>query len=333
MATNNRIDTFDLLKGIGIILVLLGHTSIHGLPRTCIYNCHMALFFMVSGCFFKERRFKEDICKGFKQLIIPYFIFLIIWNISLVLHNSINYVNFDLSTYLSSLNILDENCLPLYAAIWFLPCLFFVRILASALHLIVKGDFGFLLSGFILYCLGYFLQIRNIDIPFFFDAAISSTFFYILGYLLFKNLYPKLTECKYPSTAFIIISLIIYVAVCYFFKPQVDIKANSFPFYHPLLSLFAILPLFFLCRKFEKNNNPIVLFVKQCGKSSLTIMGLHRAIFIFIWGPVYLAMFKLLGNIPGKSLINGFVITLLTLLLLCPLDMMIKKFRERDKIH
>ena len=48
-----RLVQFDILKGIGILLVLLGHTDIVGIPKTFIYGFHMPLFFR----FFEEKSF------------------------------------------------------------------------------------------------------------------------------------------------------------------------------------------------------------------------------------------------------------------------------------
>ena len=44
-----RLVQFDILKGIGILLVLLGHTDIVGIPKTFIYGFHMPLFFFFSA--------------------------------------------------------------------------------------------------------------------------------------------------------------------------------------------------------------------------------------------------------------------------------------------
>ena len=46
-----RLVQFDVLKGIGILLVLLGHTDVAGIPKTFIYGFHMPLFFSVRVAF------------------------------------------------------------------------------------------------------------------------------------------------------------------------------------------------------------------------------------------------------------------------------------------
>lgn len=50
MVDSNRIVSFDILKGGGILLVILGHIQIPYMLKTVIYSFHMPLFFFVSGC-------------------------------------------------------------------------------------------------------------------------------------------------------------------------------------------------------------------------------------------------------------------------------------------
>ena len=51
--TGKRIRYFDMAKGLGIILVVLGHIEyISDELRAWISSFHMPLFFILSGCFF-----------------------------------------------------------------------------------------------------------------------------------------------------------------------------------------------------------------------------------------------------------------------------------------
>lgn len=47
-----RNDTIDIMKGIGILLVMLGH-FVDGFAHTFIYSFHMPLFFVLAGYFAK----------------------------------------------------------------------------------------------------------------------------------------------------------------------------------------------------------------------------------------------------------------------------------------
>lgn len=63
MVDSNRIVSFDILKGGGILLVILGHIQIPYMLKTVIYSFHMPLFFFVSGCFFRPIQFERVFCK------------------------------------------------------------------------------------------------------------------------------------------------------------------------------------------------------------------------------------------------------------------------------
>lgn len=68
----------DIVKGIGIILVVMGHAGCPVLPHGIIYSFHMPLFFFLSGLFI-NRQCEKDFCtyvkKNFRSLLLPYFYF------------------------------------------------------------------------------------------------------------------------------------------------------------------------------------------------------------------------------------------------------------------
>ena len=51
--SKKRIPEIDILKGIAIILVVIGHTRVPG--NSFIYLLHMAVFFIASGYFYSEK--------------------------------------------------------------------------------------------------------------------------------------------------------------------------------------------------------------------------------------------------------------------------------------
>lgn len=65
--------TFDIMKGIGILLVIIGHLA-HGYGPLIpiIYTFHMPLFFIVSGYFYKQKNPAELFKRDIKLLVIPY---------------------------------------------------------------------------------------------------------------------------------------------------------------------------------------------------------------------------------------------------------------------
>ena len=71
MDTNNRIKWVDIAKGIGIILVIVGHTIAleYSAP---IYTFHMPLFFFLSGLFLNTDVKLEAFIKKKAKSILAY---------------------------------------------------------------------------------------------------------------------------------------------------------------------------------------------------------------------------------------------------------------------
>lgn len=135
-----RIIYFDIAKGIGIVLVLIGHlqtaTIFSYSPYVLslcswIFSFHMALFFIISGmliCFKKEneKNLKESVKKKFSSIMIPYFWFSLIY-IFIVLYSLLISKVVPLKTLFVQLwyvaGMFGMNVL------WFLPALFAAEVL------------------------------------------------------------------------------------------------------------------------------------------------------------------------------------------------------------
>jgi fucose 4-O-acetylase-like acetyltransferase len=79
----------DIAKGIGIFLVIVGHSHCPPFLQTIIYSFHMPLFFFLSGYTFHYDKYKLNKCafvmNKFYRLVVPYFFanFLILLILSL----------------------------------------------------------------------------------------------------------------------------------------------------------------------------------------------------------------------------------------------------------
>lgn len=63
----------DLIKGIGIILVIMGHVNfVNSFIKEWIYLYHMTLFFFFAGLVTRQQINKEFVIKKFWTLIVPY---------------------------------------------------------------------------------------------------------------------------------------------------------------------------------------------------------------------------------------------------------------------
>ncbi|OYW86650.1 MAG: hypothetical protein B7Z20_06965, partial [Sphingobium sp. 32-64-5] len=73
-----RLDWVDAAKGLGIILVVIGHVWTSGAVRDTIYAFHMPLFFLLAGYFAQPRPMRECAGRQWRSLAVPYISFLLV---------------------------------------------------------------------------------------------------------------------------------------------------------------------------------------------------------------------------------------------------------------
>lgn len=124
--TEKRINYFDMAKGLGIILVVLGHIEyISEELRAWISSFHMPLFFVISGMLIccgnqSSRDMKSIVHKRFKGIMIPYISFTLIYTLIDVLNIYLNKI-----TPLDFVkNLISGVTLYGSSVLWFLPALF-----------------------------------------------------------------------------------------------------------------------------------------------------------------------------------------------------------------
>ncbi len=128
--TGKRIQYFDMAKGLGIILVVLGHIEyISDELRAWISSFHMPLFFMISGMLIcclrqSEQDMKTIVRKRFCGIMIPYISFTLIYTLIDVLNLYLHKITPD--TFLT--NIISGVTMYGSSVLWFLPALFFSEI-------------------------------------------------------------------------------------------------------------------------------------------------------------------------------------------------------------
>lgn len=125
---SKRYDNIDVLKGLGIILVLLTHTNA-ALSWERFYTAfYMPFFFWASGYLYHNSPGKSFLNKKIKTLIFPYLI------------AAVGYMVLDFHRFGFSLTFTKKllwgvffypttDAMPGYgAALWFIPCLFVVEV-------------------------------------------------------------------------------------------------------------------------------------------------------------------------------------------------------------
>ncbi len=214
----NRDIKVDIVKGIAILLMVLGHTRFAG--TDFIYMFHMAVFFMASGYFIKDKNsdtlasVKTTVFKKIKGLWLPFVVWNTIYTIchNLFIHANIYTSNPEVSSYLDPSLVSISNTLSLKemavnifkglfmaghtelgGAFWFLRVLFYISvayvIIDFCLKKFIKAKNKVIIAqgviSAVFLAVGYFMSLKNIEV-FATDRFFSCYSLYYIGMLLSK---------------------------------------------------------------------------------------------------------------------------------------------------
>lgn len=121
---SNRNVTIDICKGLGILLVVIGHLP--NMFGTVIYSFHMGLFFMLSGWVFKDAYLDSKLLFIKKRFISIFLPFLIFRGISKLLHH----------TWVDYAAI--EEKYSLIGTLWFLNLLFQASVISQVVLFLLR---------------------------------------------------------------------------------------------------------------------------------------------------------------------------------------------------
>ena len=137
----------DFLKGVGILLVIVGHLNCHPLIKSFIYLFHMPLFFIISGYLFDHRSsFRHFIKKKAATLLYPYFVFgglYIVYEwllaVKLNLECDVEFWRKHLFALVYGNYIFDNNA-DYIGVLWFLICLFWASLIYKCIVLVFSNS-------------------------------------------------------------------------------------------------------------------------------------------------------------------------------------------------
>lgn len=188
---SQRNETIDIMKGIAIIAVIIGHMSI--IPympyRNIIFSFHMPLFFILAGYLYKPNPdFKGKWRKDFYRLVVPY-----IFTASILLFHNVlqSFIGVDKDLSIVRLgafaalygsgsahsSLLFGNVQPI-GAIWFLLALFWCRGVYN--YIACKTKNKFVVAG-VVALLATLTDRYIINLPFAVLPGLSAMMFYLIG--------------------------------------------------------------------------------------------------------------------------------------------------------
>lgn len=189
---NKRNEVFDLVRGIAIILVVIGHSGCPNYLRNLIYLFHMPIFYFISGYFFSKNRnieivpfIRRKIYTLYRPFIIYEFIFLILSGLFFQLQLTQEAITLK-SIVSKSINILIFKNSFTLLPFWFLRSLFIINIIFLFQYIFVQklklNSYLLLIINTLLFIIGSYLCMKKMHQPLELQREFILLYFFTLGY-------------------------------------------------------------------------------------------------------------------------------------------------------
>ncbi len=306
---DKRLKYIDFAKGVGIILVILGHISYLSEPsRIFIVSFHMPLFFVISGILIflkkeEERDMGETCLRKARRMIIPFFIYSAVGILIYIVYYLLTGRDGGIPTVIS--DIVQTLTFYGYSVMWFLPAIFGAEILF--IYLLKKTRIPLVLTivlTAIVMILNVFLEqanaVHGLDQVFSVFHLIAVTLlripvcasFTAAGYYISKlwektgTLGPeKFTKLSVPADIFIGVDLLILTAVISHLNSVTDLHYLIFNnvFFYYIAALSGSFGLILLSKASEGAMDlPPLKLIRYFGKNSLIIMVTHLNFYVLL---------------------------------------------------
>lgn len=333
--SKRRLDWADVAKGIGIILVIAGHSIRDGgalfeIIFKLIYAFHMPLFFSISGFFFSRLNFEKAIGKFVKKKITtqlkPFLMYsLLIWGIFRIayfvplLRSILSSAGMNLYGFLDYIKLMLLGDNPYAFHLWYLWVLFLMSVMFYIIcHYAKKIGINCFMSCWIIAFA--FWSIRMLAVyhaPNGIMTFLRYSIFFVAGMRI-----PYIVGFKQKGINY----LIACVSVIYWGWHTL-LKNHSFgkygDYFMNMLQLLSVFVLIWLIIQFSKKLQHNY-FLQYIGKNSMIVYMFHQPFFCAFVG-------ILAGRILGLSSVFVFFISMVSGLLFPLLIIEISKRHETIK--
>lgn len=323
MGTKEYIEWIDIAKGIGILLVIAGHTICLKISSP-LYAFHMPLFFLLSGLVYNNDKYSK--ASAFfptktKQILKPW---AIMWTISLLVcliipewKEALSFKEIIKEFYTTNSNNVQNSSL------WYLLCLYVMFILYFFINKIKRSTKTLLLFSIIAIFLPllkyieygideYIISMPEKRLPFKLDTALVALVFFCIG-SWYKNEIKNFIE---KEKSWILLFLYIpFIYIIAYLNGWTNL--NSYDFGHIFLLFYpiAFLGIAIVLSWSYKISNSQLKWIRSIlifyGKNSLIIFGLQSLyirLYLFFFNKVTGLDMVLYANNPWYHQIDSFVV-------------------------
>lgn len=283
-----RIAEFDLMKGLGILLMVVCHR----LPEVTslydwIHTFHMPLFVFISGYLFRPRSFRQLVERSAKRLLLP---FSVVFLLFLLADGN--------SRTLHVQSLLSSN--PPLWVVWFLPSLFVTQILAG----FTFGHRSLQLVA-LLFGLGATFLFESLQLPFYLWQGCFMYPFFWVGSQLSQHHCLASLDNRPRAILLVVVSVLVWGIAFLFESGPLRLavcRANWWVAGDIVVALAACLVLFLVCRLIAQQQmfRWLKISLSWIGGMSMVVMCLHALDHFllsgFPWVGVYWRYASFLGS-------------------------------------
>lgn len=293
---------FDMAKGIGIILVVMGHLEYISIPlRLFIASFHMPMFFIISGMLMcmtgeENKPVRKTVRGKLVRMAIPYLAFSILYLIIEIGYGHLT-GTWDFWTWIQDLWL--SVCLYGISVLWFLPAMFF----GFMMFYLIRRRFSHRVTIAIVVVLtavmyGMTFALEYMKAAFVFNLLVSELYYPLsmivrsfiamtylaVGYYTYYVIhrpYPFLEKIKkLPGILGVLVSALLLIAVAYLSQINGAVDIHFLIFGNPLLYIFNSLAgsgaIILFCRVIEPYAASIPCrILRYYGENSLIVMATH----------------------------------------------------------
>lgn len=316
----NRDKALDVLKGIGILSMIMGHSNMGEIFTTYVAGFHMQLFFLVSGFLFNSKKYSliQYTKRKAKSLLLPYATFAIVTLVVCLIVSFVSGSNvYGFPSCLLGIVYSNRSIFPITGAIWFLQCLFLVCVLFWFISRVPR--IFQLIVLFVFSLLGYYQSKYDLHLPFALDSALTATLFYAVGFYA-RGFTDRLLGCRHSLVLGTI--LIVCSGISIFLNGQVNPRTCEYGFY-PVYFINAILSVwgwYYIAKWLS--NKAMGTLISRIGADSILYLGFNQLIILGLY-KLFSVLFHFESTL-WKGLRN-IMIALLTTIVLYGLTAIINK--------
>jgi acyltransferase len=275
-----RDEVIDIAKGLGIILVMVGHLRIPNLMNNFIYFFHMPFFVFVSGMYFRKKSLKENFRSGSRL----YLSYLIYGAIFLLLNYKLNGA-FEIKQVTDIFLGKPEGIwnVPYFETFWFIAAIVVIK---STGQVLVPNRITLGISLTFFFVVLYLQKSTPViaNLPFGISQAAALAPFYILGNITKNFILPVKNRLLWSCLIFLVLS-----AATLIFMDGSSIQLVNYhllrvfnPAVALILGLTGSVSLIFLAGHLAVFRTRIMEYVKHLGEYSFIYFALHVVIYGFI---------------------------------------------------